>query len=420
MRPGAQNALLLISFTILSVGLAECALRLHHTGSVARLHGEHSLRIADPIRGWVLAPDGRAHQRNRDFAILVLTNSQGLRDRPHDYAKPAGTFRVVILGDSFMEAYQVELEETLPFRLQEILAPRNVEVINLGVGGYGTAQEFLALREEGLRYSPDLIVLAFFAANDVLDNSRALQLLLLGEDEPRVYGRPYATASGLEANLRWIPPDFERARRREEKKQRSREGLRAIGGFLQPVMVASVLEQAAGSLLARFEGRSASDPNLELGAPFLEEFAPGLGHSGLSAMDYARLWDEAWLVTRRLLLETKSLAAEHASELLVMVVPSFFQVEPRHFEAMLREHPELRIDATRINRALRDFCDEHAIGFFDPTNSFVAAEARGEGPLFHQLEDHHWNSAGHALAAEELARTLVDRGLVPDPGRRTR
>jgi hypothetical protein len=103
-----------------------------------------------------------------------------------------------------------------------------------------------------------------------------------------------------------------------------------------------------------------------------------------------------------------------------MVVPSFFQVEPRHFEAMLREHPELRIDATRINRALRDFCDEHAIGFFDPTNSFVAAEARGEGPLFHQLEDHHWNSAGHALAAEELARTLVDRGLVPDPGRRTR
>jgi lysophospholipase L1-like esterase len=420
MRPGAQNALLLVSFTLLSVGLAECGLRLHHTGGIARLHGEHSLRIAHPTRGWALAPDGRAHQRNRDFAILVLTNSQGLRDRPHDYAKPDGTFRIVVLGDSFMEAYQVELEETLPFRLQETLASRNVEVINLGVGGYGTAQEFLALREEGLRYSPDLVVLAFFAANDVLDNSRALQVLLLGEDEPRVYGRPYATASGLDTELGWIPPDFERARRREEKKQRSREGLRAIAGFVQPVMVASVLEQAAGSLLARFEGRSASDPNLELGAPFLEEFAPELGHSGLSATDYARLWEEAWLVTRRLLLETKSLAAENGSELLVMVVPAFFQVEPRHFEAMRREYPELRIDAMRINRALRDFCAAHAIEFFDPTDGFAAADARGEGPLFHQLEDHHWNGAGHARAADELARTLVERGLVPVSGRRAR
>jgi len=417
MRPGAQNALLLVSATLLSVAVAECGLRVHHTGTMARLYGEHSLRISHPSRGWVLAPDGHAHQRNRDFAILVHTNSQGLRDRPHDHAKPDGTFRIVVLGDSFMEAYQVQLEEALPFRLQEILAPRKVEVINLGVGGYGTAQELLALREEGLRYSPDLVVLAFFVGNDILDNSRPLQDLLLGEDDPRVYGRPYALATDLASELGWVPPEIERARALEEQKRRGREGLRAIGNFLQPVMLGSALERAAGSLLSRFEGRSPEDPNLGLGWPFLEAFSPELGHSGLSAMDYQKLWGGAWLVTRRLLLETKSLAAANGASFLVMVVPDFFQVEPRYLAAMTRENPGLRIDATRINRELERFCAAHAIEFFDPTNTLAAAEARREGPFFYQIEDHHWNSAGHALVASELTQHLEDRGLVPPPGR---
>ena len=46
------------------------------------------------------------------------------------------------------------------------------EVLNTGVSGFSTAEELAYLENEGLRYSPDVIVVGFFA-NDYSDNARA-------------------------------------------------------------------------------------------------------------------------------------------------------------------------------------------------------------------------------------------------------
>lgn len=96
--------------------------------------------------------------------------------------KPAGSFRVAVLGDAFVEARQVDAEKTFWRLLGRnlgsciALGGKQVEVLNFGIGGYATTEELLTLRRDVLRFSPDLVLLGFFADNDVHDNSKALSL----------------------------------------------------------------------------------------------------------------------------------------------------------------------------------------------------------------------------------------------------
>lgn len=404
MRRALAPLGLLVASLAFSVSLAECGLRLHHYGSLRGLSGEHSLRMPHASRGWTLVPDGWSFQRTRDYGVLVRTNAQGLRDRPHAIEKPPGTFRIVVLGDSFMESYQVALEESLPFRLQEQLAPRGVEVVNLGIGGYGTAQQLLYLEQEGLRYAPDLVVLAFFGANDVSNNSRAIEGALMGEDDPTVFSRPYATTTALDAPLAWTPPDAGRmaplAARWHARRDSAQDALRR---FVQPAMVVNLLEQATAQMIARMTQREPYDPSWLFGWPLL---------ASVPLPKAARAWDEAWLVTRRLLLEMDRVARGAGARFAVLLVPAHTQVAPEELAAIAQRHPELAFDPGKLGRELAGFATAAGIPLLDPTPELRAAHASGTR-VYHWLEDHHWNAAGHALVAERLAAFLDAQGLLP-------
>jgi lysophospholipase L1-like esterase len=404
MRRALAPLALLVASLAFSVSVAECGLRLHHYGSLRGLSGEHSLRMPHASRGWTLVPDGWSFQRTRDYGVLVRTNDRGLRDRPHALEKPPGTFRIVVLGDSFMEAYQVALEESLPFRLQERLASRGVEVVNLGVGGYGTAQQLLYLEEEGLRYAPDLVVLAFFAGNDISNNARAIESALMGADDPTVFSRPYATASGLDAPLAWTPPDAERmAPLASRWHARRASALDALRRFFQPAMVVNLVEQAGAQLIARLTHREPYDPSWLFGWPFLAR---------VPLPEAARAWDEAWLVTRRLLLEMDRVARGAGARFAILVVPTHYQVAPGDLAALAERHPELAFDVDKLGRELAGFASSAGIPLLDPTPELRASYESGTR-VYYWLEDRHWNAAGHALVADRLAGFLDAQGLLP-------
>jgi hypothetical protein len=79
--------------------------------------------------------------------------------REYSERLPDGTTRIVLLGDSFAFGEEVADHETFASRLEELL-PR-VEVLNLGTHGYGHDQMLISLREEGLRYHPDIVIVGF-------------------------------------------------------------------------------------------------------------------------------------------------------------------------------------------------------------------------------------------------------------------
>lgn len=141
----------------------EGAVRLFYTPS-PRVIDFFNLRTSayyqvDETVGWRPRPNtsGR-HVNPASFDSTFTTNSRGLRDREHSIEKPSGTRRVVVLGDSFAWGFGVNDEAVFPRVLESHLPA--VEVINLGVTGYGLREEFAYLRLEGMRYQPDLVILA--------------------------------------------------------------------------------------------------------------------------------------------------------------------------------------------------------------------------------------------------------------------
>ena len=132
--------------------------------------------VSDYYRGWALNPGTSGWYTNEGLAFFTV-NSQGLHGPERTKAKPPNTVRIAVLGDSFTEARQVPMSQNFCSVIERKLAHcpavqgKHVEVINFGVAGYGTTQELITLRRYVWDYSPDVVVLAFYTGNDVLDNS---------------------------------------------------------------------------------------------------------------------------------------------------------------------------------------------------------------------------------------------------------
>lgn len=94
-------------------------------------------------------------------------NSQGLRDREYPLVKPPNTFRILAIGDSLTFGAGVTQTETYAKRLEAMLNERlrdgdmRFDVLNAGVPGYNTSQELIHLKEVGLKFDPDLILVGF-------------------------------------------------------------------------------------------------------------------------------------------------------------------------------------------------------------------------------------------------------------------
>lgn len=169
------NLALVAGGLLVAFGIGEIAVRALFSETTVlfpRYHtdyqyGPYHLRGARPSETyWHTSVDGRWQ---------FITNSKGLRDqRELAYAKPPGTYRVLSLGDSHTQGYEVRQEATFSAVLERHLGAhgRKVEVLNAGISGFSNAEELAFLENEGHRYQPDVVVLGFFA-NDFEDNVKA-------------------------------------------------------------------------------------------------------------------------------------------------------------------------------------------------------------------------------------------------------
>lgn len=117
---------------------------------------------------------GSGHPPGEMIAFKI--NSKGLRDDEYDYNKPENTTRILLLGDSFTFGDEVNREDNIPENMERILKKYRCQVLNFGVCGYGTIQEYLSLKEEGVKYEPDVVLTLLLTSNDGRDNLKARRL----------------------------------------------------------------------------------------------------------------------------------------------------------------------------------------------------------------------------------------------------
>ena len=152
-------------------------------------YGDYTLRgIRAKSEFWHTSSDG---------TWRFVTNDRGLRDsRNFAYDKTPGTLRVLSLGDSHTQGYEVRQDATFSAVLERYLEAHSVkaQVLNAGVSGFSTAEELAYLISEGYKYKPDIVVVGFYA-NDFEDNLKAGLFGL--DDKGRVVEKSHSHLPGV-------------------------------------------------------------------------------------------------------------------------------------------------------------------------------------------------------------------------------
>ena len=366
---------------IVGLAIIEVSMRVFHLSAPLQYEPH-------PLYGWGHIRETVEWRRGEGEEIESRINAQGLRDVEHSYAKPKGVRRILILGDSFSEALQVPLEESYPRLLESMLhaetrgAGFRFEIVNSGTSGYGTDNELLFFRDEGSKYSPDIVVLQFCLCNDVRNNWHELDQVDSGGAR-----KPYFVPGADGLILKNYP-------------FRGQEGLlTAIKQFLNAhIRLYPFLREGRDRLMS---SQAAGGTGIPLDFNVFEK-------------NYSEPWQKAWQVTAGLLSQLKQDVEAQGARLVVVIVPTRFQVTEKDWRRVLQTYPAMarfEWDLEKPNRLLRGILEKEGIVYLDLLPQFQVYAQNHQEDLYLE-SDGHWNREGHRLAAKLLAEDLIHRGFV--------
>jgi len=372
--------------------------------------------------GWVHVPNARTTwQGTGEYNVHVQINSLGLRDREHTYDKPPGTFRILVLGDSFTEGIEVPLEQVFPVRLEECLDERvssEIEVINAGMSGYAPGDELLFFVHEGVKYRPDLVLVAVYAHNDIKDMARDVD-----DNMIQSFGGYEFYLQNGHLNRRWVQwtepgskvPPLERFLRRHS----------AIYYTLDAPD--SRVRREVDEFIDDWWPWSSSPPP----APTVSDLPPYAYEKNL--IIFANGFPDnpvvpqsmkgAWELFQAAILEMQVRVEADGAGLAVVLIPKDVQVHSERLDKWISRYrkkfdslDDISWDISAPNKAVNGFLLEHNIPTLDLMPDFQSYQ-ESHGVLYFS-EDIHFNEKGHQLASDLMCDWLIKNELVPlaEPG----
>jgi hypothetical protein len=357
----------------------------YDTGSMVR---------RDPILGHFHPASTYTWVKTPQFTVRLDFNAMGLRDPRQSYAKPPGIFRVLLLGDSYVEASQVPAQDTMAARMEAILTQatgRPVEVINGGVLGYGTTQEYLLLDELGPQIQPDLVVLFFCHCNDLANNNYRLELI--DADLKRAL-KPYFDLSDTSDGLRLIPPPPPSTR------TSLRERLRDYSMLYNVIETGVVYKLELQNPQEAFNG------------------VDGLLDPVRGKFDFKPTgeWDRAWRITELSLERVRDRAGQLGAPLAIVGIPAWRMLDHDYWRRS--DDTKRLVDSgkggpTAPVTVLDGIARRLNVPDLDLTQVYQPL-VDADGLTRYFLEgDYHWTVDGNEAAAEAVSAFLTERGLMP-------
>jgi len=374
-----RSVLLLGISLIIALALAEWIIRLTPFGR-PKLNMTSFFQY-DRTLGWRNRPLARGTIYDWEFVTDLQYNSRGMRGPERPDAKPPDTYRILLVGDSFVDGYTVAAQDRVTEKLERLLneahPAKNVEAFAMGVAGYSIDQKLLWLEAEGWKLSPDLVVLMFFD-DDVFGDGLPFYFghkpqFLMKDGALVLHNVPVPegpAGSHSHQATRWnIDKRFPDFHRWVEAHSRLYRLLFVDLGGLTPLPPFSPLYRRPETP----EVRSA--------------------------------WDVTGALMRRMSVETR----EHSSQFLVFYIPRREDVYRREWDALgsrLGLRPETW-DMRGVTSRFLTICRQESLDCMDPTAQFEeAATAHARQQRLYNKYDAHWTAAGNRLAAEILAEKI--------------
>lgn len=345
--------------------------------------------------------------------IVSQINSQGFRGaelRPQDHLR-----RVIVYGDSNVQAEFSELAATFPQQVQARLQPHfatAVEVINAGVVGYGPDQVSLRLPGDLDKLKPAVVVVVVFADNDFGDliRDKIYRLDASGDLETTRYQLPPQLRATLQAaaypsGLHRLQLERYASRGWALIKQRwSQTETSPTGGPLVTYVTDSLKrnQQAFRDYMSGGDIHSADPISDYYDADIaLQPDSPSARYK-IALME-------------RVLVRIRDLTTRGAARLVLVILPSAIDACD-HYDIPVDTRGDPQYDRNRLSGLVEDMALRNGISYLNLMPVFRTTDANRY--YFHG-GDNHWNDAGQAKAAQLLAELITRQGLLrataPDP-----
>lgn len=353
-----KAAVTLLVATLLALLAAEGTLRLAWVPLAERSTPELE---AHPVYLWAPRPGIAGERVTPEYQHTFGHSAQGLRATPMLRAerRPGIRARVLFLGDSFTYGLGSADEETFVGRLAA--AWPDVEVVNAGCNGYGQRQELAVLDTLGAALRPDLTVLMFFW-NDVEDNIK----------RPAPAFARSAGGKVVRTDLQ-VPADFDPLAPRQAAPQ-------SLLAERRPFWTLGYLRELIREVKAGLRG--------------------GLLGGARRKIQTAAERDAAWPVTTELLGLLKARAAQIGTQLVIVSIPDYNQVDPAAaYRGIEPVNYDIESELARVTRDL-------GIPYIDPLPE-MRARFRAGGDAWYYARDRHLTPAGNAVLADILKPRLA-------------
>ena len=336
-----------------------------------------TLNRFDPVTGWSKVPDKHVTRRVAGEKIHFDINENGLRDDPGvGPTKEPNTYRVLMLGDSFVLGYTVNRGDLFVDQLEGWWKSedRRIDVVNTGTEGWSTDQEVAWFLAHGKAYSPDLVLL-FPYENDVYWNGQGSYA---GSAQPK----PLFTPDGKAEERKLAEPPK------------------------KPWLSTTATARFLGVLGTKLRGwiHGAGPMNPEFGV-LLAQTPPDL--------------EDALSRTEGALVALANGCRDAGAKLVVVPIPSKSAVDPdeRAFFADWEHGLAGRVapDAWSPDRPVNLFLEmarEHGIETLDP-RAYLTEADKQEKLYFPEAVEWHLNAAGNRAFATWLHDELDRREVFP-------
>ena len=315
--------------------------------------------------GWAKVPGVDTEINTGEGPVRLHTDRYGFR--VGSAGRQEAAIDVLLVGDSFMEALQVEYEQSLAGLLEHELAKRldgSVAVWNTSVSGWGPSHYLIQTRRMLAERDFDLVLVSLYLGNDAEP-----------ERLDHVPPRPFVKTHELRIprSLRW------------------KEIVDAIGRPINDHLerrsqLFQLLKVQLRSLLIR-AGLSPRYFPVEL----------------VDSPHMRAAWDGT-ADTLRQLIDT---AEARGTPVRTIVLPSHYQIDEQALEGYLFGFDARRseVDVDRPNRELAAAAREHGVPLMDVTPQLRHAQSEGE--RMHGRVDTHLSARGHEIVAAEIAPELA-------------